>query len=252
MIGRFLITASIAAMLSAAPAVAQQSQQPVYKPPAGQAGQQQSEQSGQAEQTKKVIQPKGSTKSQATGEQPTTQGEQATGEAGEKTKKVQQNTQTGQTTAGEETTGQQKTKKIQQKTEPEQATGKQPKSEGQQATGESGQKPKKIQQGQKTQGSEKMTTGATGKIATEITAKDRTVIRQKLIATHVQRVERSKVKVKIGVGVVIPATIELYPLPADIVALVPAYEGYLYFVLEDGTIVIVEPETLEVAYVLTA
>ena len=43
MIGRFLITASIAAMLSAAPAVAQQSQQPVYKPPAGQAGQQQSE-----------------------------------------------------------------------------------------------------------------------------------------------------------------------------------------------------------------
>ena len=78
---------------------------------------------------------------------------------------------------------------------------------------------KKIQQGQKTQGSEKMTTGATGKIATEITAKDRTVIRQKLIATHVQRVERSKVKVKIGVEVVIPATIELYPLPADIVAL---------------------------------
>jgi len=45
---------------------------------------------------------------------------------------------------------------------------------------------------------------------------------------------------------------ELYPLPADIVALAPAYEGYLYFVLEDGTIVIVEPETLEVAYVLTA
>lgn len=59
-------------------------------------------------------------------------------------------------------------------------------------------------------------------------------------------------KVKIGGGVVIPATIELYPLPADIVALAPANEGYLYFVLEDGTIVIVEPGTLEVAYVLTA
>jgi hypothetical protein len=53
---------------------------------------------------------------------------------------------------------------------------------------------------------------------------------------------------KIGVGAVIPAaTIELHPLPSDIVALVPAYEGYLYFVLDDGTILIVEPETLEVA-----
>jgi hypothetical protein len=57
-----------------------------------------------------------------------------------------------------------------------------------------------IQQDQKTQGSEKMTTGATGKIATEITAKDRTVIRQKLIATHVQRVERNKVKARLASG----------------------------------------------------
>src|SRR5262249_36810087 len=186
MIGRFLITASIAAMLSAAPAFAQQSQQPVYKPPAGQ---QQSEQSGQAEQPKKVIQPEGSTKAQATGEQPAMQGEQTTGEAGQKAKKVQQNTETGQTSAGEKGPGQEKTKKVQQKIEPEQATGKQPKSAGQEATDESGQKPKKIKQGQKTQGSEKMTTGATGKVATGITAKDRTVIRQKLIATHVQRVE---------------------------------------------------------------
>jgi hypothetical protein len=34
------------------------------------------------------------------------------------------------------------------------------------------------------------------------------------------------------------------------VEIVPAYEGYSYFVLADGRIVIVEPDTLEIVVIL--
>jgi Protein of unknown function (DUF1236) len=219
MLGRLLLTASFAALLSAAPATAQESQQPIYKPPANQ---------GQA--TQKVIQPSaGENSDQATGNQPVPQQNQATGEAGQKTKKIQQNTQSEQPST-------------------EQPISQAP--EGQQATGESGQKIKKIQQGQQSQGSEQTTTGATGKIATDIPAEQRTVIRDKLVSQNVTRINRDKINFDIKVGIIVPTSVELAPLPADVVQLVPAYEGYLYFVLADGTIVIVEPGTLQIVTVL--
>jgi hypothetical protein len=259
MLGRLLVTASFAALLSVAPAIAQESQQPIYKPPASQGGQgtmNQGGQSGEAQQSGKVIQPPAEENSnQATGNQPQPQEDQATGEAGQKTKKIQQNTQSEQPSTGqqaEEGMGQgQKTKKIQQNTQSDQSTGQTTK-QNQQATGESGQKTKKIQQGQKTEGSEQTTTGATGKISTEIPAKERTVIREKLVSSNVTRIDRSKINFNITVGVVVPRTIELLPLPVEVVELVPAYEGYLYFVLADGTIVIVEPGSLQIVTVLTA
>ena len=69
-------------------------------------------------------------------------------------------------------------------------------------------------------------------------------LKKTIISEHVHRVPKSKIKVSLNVGVVIPSTIELRPLPATIVKVVPEYEGYLFFVLDDGTIVIVEPGTL--------
>jgi len=92
-------------------------------------------------------------------------------------------------------------------------------------------------------GSGLLTTGATGKIATDISPEKRTVVRQKLVSTKVQRVERSKINVTLTVGVRVPRTIRFYPVPREIIRLVPAYRGYLYFVLDDGTIILVDPRT---------
>jgi hypothetical protein len=55
---------------------------------------------------------------------------------------------------------------------------------------------------------------------------------------------------EISVGSSAPDTIELLPLPPRFVEVVPQYEGYRYFVLADGRIVIVQPDTLEVVYIM--
>lgn len=56
----------------------------------------------------------------------------------------------------------------------------------------------------------------------------------------------------VTVGAVVPATVTLQPLPPRVVEIVPAYETYRYFVLEDGRIAIVEPSTLEIVYLVRA
>ena len=47
------------------------------------------------------------------------------------------------------------------------------------------------------------------------------------------------------------AASQLHRLPARIVKIVPAYESYEYFVLADGRIVIVDPDTLKIVLILT-
>jgi Protein of unknown function (DUF1236) len=272
MIGKLAITVGFAALLSAAPALAQDSsQQPVYKPPASQGSGNGNEQGGakasgggqtmsqdtgdqgNGETTKKL---KKNTQSDQSGQQTTDQQSTDQGSANTNKKKNQQNTQSDQDTNQQATEGESSTtkkKKNQQNTQSGQDMNQQ------EATGqESGNTKKKkkeqnaAEQGTGQNGSKQVTTGATGKVATEITAKQKTVIKNTIVSEHVHRVARSKLKVSLNVGVVIPSTIELRPLPATIVKVVPEYEGYLFFVLDDGTIVIVEPGTLQVAYIITA
>lgn len=57
--------------------------------------------------------------------------------------------------------------------------------------------------------------------------------------------------VDVRVGAVIPATVTLQPLPPRIVEVVPAYSGYRYVRLADGRIVIVEPASMKVVYIVT-
>ncbi|WP_348640310.1 DUF1236 domain-containing protein [Mesorhizobium sp. B1-1-7] len=58
----------------------------------------------------------------------------------------------------------------------------------------------------------------------------------------------SNVDFDISVGVEVPRQkIHLHRLPSKIV---PAYEGYEYFVLADGRIVIVDPNTYKIVLVL--
>lgn len=53
----------------------------------------------------------------------------------------------------------------------------------------------------------------------------------------------------IALGAAIPSTVTLSPLPRQIV---PALEGYLFFLLPDGRIVVVSPSTLKIVLIVYA
>jgi hypothetical protein len=80
-----------------------------------------------------------------------------------------------------------------------------------------------------------------------ISTEQRTQVRQILVQNKVEPVN---VDIKVDVGVAVPTTVELHPLPPRIVEIVPAYRGYEYFVLADGRIIIVEPSSHKIVYIL--
>ncbi|CAN7614385.1 DUF1236 domain-containing protein [Neorhizobium sp. LjRoot104] len=80
-----------------------------------------------------------------------------------------------------------------------------------------------------------------------ISSEQRTEVRKILVQNKVEPVD---VDVEVNVGVAIPTTVELHPLPPRIVEIVPAYRGYEYFVLADGRIIIVEPSSHKIVYIL--
>jgi len=85
---------------------------------------------------------------------------------------------------------------------------------------------------------------AEAEISTEEKAEIRSEIRDR------GKFERQRVDIDINIGVGIPQAVVLQPLPATVVTLVPAYQGYLFFVMADGTIVIVDPDTRQVVYLI--
>ncbi|MER9250585.1 DUF1236 domain-containing protein [Mesorhizobium sp. M0598] len=83
-----------------------------------------------------------------------------------------------------------------------------------------------------------------------VTVEQKTEITQVIKETNVQPV--SSVDFDISVGVEVPRKkVRLHRLPARIVKIVPAYEGYEYFVLADGRIVIIDPNTYKIVIILT-
>ncbi|WP_417020922.1 DUF1236 domain-containing protein [Candidatus Phyllobacterium onerii] len=80
-----------------------------------------------------------------------------------------------------------------------------------------------------------------------VTAEQKTKIKQVITETKAEPVR--DVNFEVNVGVAVPRTVELQPLPR-IVKLVPRYEGYRYFLLVDGRIVIVDPDSLEIVLVI--
>ncbi|HWK67301.1 MAG TPA: DUF1236 domain-containing protein [Rhizobiaceae bacterium] len=83
-----------------------------------------------------------------------------------------------------------------------------------------------------------------------VTTEQRTEIRQIITEEKVEPVR--SVEFEVTVGTAVPKTVEVHTLPPRIVKLVPAYEGYKYFVLADGRIVIVDPNSMEIVYIVTA
>ncbi|PBB84128.1 DUF1236 domain-containing protein [Mesorhizobium sp. WSM3876] len=85
---------------------------------------------------------------------------------------------------------------------------------------------------------------------TNVTVEQKTQITQIIHETKVQPVR--DVTFDISVGVEVPRhKIRLHRLPARIVKIIPAYESYEYFVLADGRIVIVDPNTYTIVLILT-
>ncbi|MBB3233401.1 DUF1236 domain-containing protein [Phyllobacterium endophyticum] len=81
-----------------------------------------------------------------------------------------------------------------------------------------------------------------------VTTEQQTEIKQVITETKAEPVR--DVNFEVNVGVAVPRTIELQPLPPQIVKVVPRYEGYRYFVLADGRIVIVDPDSYEIVLVI--
>jgi hypothetical protein len=67
-----------------------------------------------------------------------------------------------------------------------------------------------------------------------------------------KKVKKTDIDIDVSIGVAVPATVVLHPVPVEIVKIVPAFRRYRYFVLASGEIVIVDPATMVVVYVLVA
>lgn len=72
-------------------------------------------------------------------------------------------------------------------------------------------------------------------------------IREAVRGEHVQNISHADFSV--SVGTVIPSHYHFYPLPEDIVSIVPDYRGYDYVVVNDE-IAIVEPQSHRIVYTL--
>ena len=80
-----------------------------------------------------------------------------------------------------------------------------------------------------------------------LTTEQKTTIRKTVLTSSAPRV--TNVNFDIKVGVVIPRTVRVAPLPVTIVEIEPEWRGYMYFVSGDE-IIIVEPGTLRIVAVL--
>lgn len=108
--------------------------------------------------------------------------------------------------------------------------------------------PDQMQAEQPQDGDEPTQTGSVN-ANVEINEQQATEIRTVVKEVDVDRVD---VDIDIDIGVRVPRTVVLHPLPPRIVKIVPAYADYEFFILADGTIVIVDPVTFEIVYVLYA
>lgn len=83
-----------------------------------------------------------------------------------------------------------------------------------------------------------------GKSIKNVTQEEKTKVKSVFVRHRNDAVVRD-IDVSINVGVVVPRSVRLHRVPADIVSIVPAYGDYEYFIYEDK-VVIVDPATYEI------
>jgi hypothetical protein len=80
-----------------------------------------------------------------------------------------------------------------------------------------------------------------------LTTEQKTTIRTKVLTSSAPRV--TNVDFEIRVGIAVPRTVRVAPLPVEIIEIQPTWRGYMYFVRGDE-IIVVEPNTLRIVAVL--
>lgn len=93
---------------------------------------------------------------------------------------------------------------------------------------------------------------SSSKTKVNISSEQRTTIRQTIVSSGGgAKVSRSSLGgVSVSVGVSVPRTVTIHRLPPKIVEIVPEYAEYSYFITDDDVIVIVDPDTYEIVYVI--
>jgi hypothetical protein len=80
-----------------------------------------------------------------------------------------------------------------------------------------------------------------------LTTEQKTTIRKTVLTSSAPRV--TNVNFDIKVGVVVPRTVRVVPLPTTIIEIEPEWRGFMYFVSGDE-IIIVDPHSLAIVAVL--
>jgi hypothetical protein len=82
--------------------------------------------------------------------------------------------------------------------------------------------------------------GADKQATKEIKPEQKTVIRQTIVQ---QNIKPAKIDVQVRVGVAIPRTVVLHPLPPAIIEIYPSYRSYRIVLVDDNTILVIDPDT---------
>ncbi|SFV28784.1 Protein of unknown function [Devosia crocina] len=86
----------------------------------------------------------------------------------------------------------------------------------------------------------------------ELSSEQQTEIRTVITEVNVAPVVAADLDFDLSVGVAVPQTVVLEPLPVRIVEIVPQYQGFLFFRLDDGRIVIVDPDSLQIVLIINS
>jgi hypothetical protein len=82
----------------------------------------------------------------------------------------------------------------------------------------------------------------------DIKPEQKTVIKQTIVKENIRP---QKIDVQVRVGVRIPRTVVLHPLPSTIIEIYPAYRPYKFVMVDDDTILVIDPTDWEIVDVIT-
>jgi hypothetical protein len=82
----------------------------------------------------------------------------------------------------------------------------------------------------------------------DIKPEQRTVIKQTIVKENIRP---QKIDVQVRVGVRIPRTVVLHALPPTIIEIYPAYRPYKFVMVDDDTILVIDPSDGEIVDVIT-
>jgi hypothetical protein len=85
--------------------------------------------------------------------------------------------------------------------------------------------------------------------AASLSAEDRTALRRVIETQRISPVDDPNLN--LSVGATVPTTVVLNPLPLEVTEVLPQFKGHDYFVLANGSIVIVDAATQRIVTVIS-